>query len=74
MGRPASCTDRESSAVMISDAFFPFPDVVQAAASAGIGAIIQPGGSLRDEESIKAADEAVRQFDAIVRRAQGAAP
>jgi phosphoribosylaminoimidazolecarboxamide formyltransferase/IMP cyclohydrolase len=50
--------DQARGAVLASDAFFPFPDVVQAAASAGIGAIIQPGGSLRDEESIKAADEA----------------
>ncbi|MDD4378247.1 MAG: bifunctional phosphoribosylaminoimidazolecarboxamide formyltransferase/IMP cyclohydrolase [Eubacteriales bacterium] len=39
-------------AVMASDAFFPFPDVVTAAANAGIRAIIQPGGSLKDQESI----------------------
>lgn len=39
-------------AVMASDAFFPFPDVVAAAADAGIRAIIQPGGSLKDNESI----------------------
>ena len=43
-------------AVMASDAFFPFPDCVEAAAKAGIKAIIQPGGSLKDGESIKAAD------------------
>ena len=43
-------------AVMASDAFFPFPDCVEAAAKAGIKAIIQPGGSLKDEESIQAAD------------------
>jgi phosphoribosylaminoimidazolecarboxamide formyltransferase/IMP cyclohydrolase len=43
--------------VLASDAFFPFSDVVEAAAAAGITAIIQPGGSLRDEDSIKAADE-----------------
>ncbi|MDR3048998.1 MAG: bifunctional phosphoribosylaminoimidazolecarboxamide formyltransferase/IMP cyclohydrolase [Elusimicrobiota bacterium] len=42
--------------VLASDAFFPFPDVVEAAAKAGITAIIQPGGSIKDEESIKAAD------------------
>jgi phosphoribosylaminoimidazolecarboxamide formyltransferase/IMP cyclohydrolase len=36
---------------------FPFPDVVEAAAEAGVTAIIQPGGSIRDEESIKAADK-----------------
>lgn len=44
-------------AVMASDAFFPFSDCVQAAAKAGIKAIIQPGGSLRDKESIEAADK-----------------
>lgn len=44
--------------VMASDAFFPFEDCVQAAAAAGITAIIQPGGSLRDADSVKAADEA----------------
>jgi phosphoribosylaminoimidazolecarboxamide formyltransferase/IMP cyclohydrolase len=43
-------------AVMASDAFFPFPDCVEAAAAAGIRAIIQPGGSLKDRESIEAAD------------------
>ncbi len=36
---------------------FPFPDVVEAAAAGGVTAIIQPGGSIRDEDSIKAADE-----------------
>ena len=44
-------------AVLSSDAFFPFRDTVDAAAKAGITAIIQPGGSVRDEESIVAADE-----------------
>ena len=39
-------------AVMASDAFFPFPDCVEEAARAGIRAIIQPGGSLKDNESI----------------------
>lgn len=43
---------------LASDAFFPFRDTVDAAAKAGIKAIIQPGGSVRDEESITAADEA----------------
>jgi phosphoribosylaminoimidazolecarboxamide formyltransferase/IMP cyclohydrolase len=42
--------------VLASDAFFPFPDVVEAAAAAGITTIIQPGGSIRDKESIEAAD------------------
>lgn len=45
-------------AVLSSDAFFPFGDTVETAAAHGICAIIQPGGSIRDEESIKAADEA----------------
>ena len=44
-------------AVLASDAFFPFDDVVRLAAQYGVAAIIQPGGSLRDEESIRAADE-----------------
>ncbi|MEW6726262.1 MAG: bifunctional phosphoribosylaminoimidazolecarboxamide formyltransferase/IMP cyclohydrolase [Bacillota bacterium] len=44
-------------AVLASDAFFPFPDTVIEAAKYGIRAIIQPGGSVRDEESIKAANE-----------------
>ncbi len=43
--------------VMASDAFFPFRDSVDAAAQAGISAIIQPGGSMRDQEVISAADE-----------------
>jgi phosphoribosylaminoimidazolecarboxamide formyltransferase/IMP cyclohydrolase len=46
------------SAVLASDAFFPFDDAVKAAAAAGISAIIQPGGSVRDADSIKACDEA----------------
>ncbi|OQX39170.1 MAG: bifunctional phosphoribosylaminoimidazolecarboxamide formyltransferase/IMP cyclohydrolase [Oceanospirillales bacterium LUC14_002_19_P2] len=44
--------------VMASDAFFPFRDGIDAAASAGITAVIQPGGSMRDEEVIEAANEA----------------
>jgi phosphoribosylaminoimidazolecarboxamide formyltransferase/IMP cyclohydrolase len=43
--------------VLASDAFFPFRDGVDAAASAGVSAIVQPGGSMRDEEVIAAADE-----------------
>ena len=39
-------------AVMASDAFFPFPDCVEIAHEAGITAVIQPGGSIRDAESI----------------------
>ncbi|HAV00633.1 MAG: bifunctional phosphoribosylaminoimidazolecarboxamide formyltransferase/IMP cyclohydrolase [Lachnospiraceae bacterium] len=44
-------------AVLASDAFFPFSDTVEAAHEAGITAIIQPGGSIRDQESIDKADE-----------------
>ena len=44
-------------AVMASDAFFPFPDAVEEAADAGIEAVIQPGGSVNDEDVIAAADE-----------------
>jgi phosphoribosylaminoimidazolecarboxamide formyltransferase/IMP cyclohydrolase len=43
--------------VMASDAFFPFPDGVEEAAAAGITAIIQPGGSVRDQEVITVADQ-----------------
>jgi phosphoribosylaminoimidazolecarboxamide formyltransferase/IMP cyclohydrolase len=43
--------------VMASDAFFPFRDGIDAAAKTGISAIIQPGGSMRDEETIQAANE-----------------
>ena len=44
-------------AVLASDAFFPFDDCVKAAAEAGITAIVQPGGSIRDEDSVKACNE-----------------
>lgn len=44
-------------AAMASDAFFPFPDGVEEAARLGISAVIQPGGSIRDEEVVAAADE-----------------
>ncbi len=49
--------EKAKGSVLASDAMFPFPDVVEAAATAGVTAIIQPGGSIRDEDSIKAADE-----------------
>lgn len=49
--------DAATGAVLASDAFFPFPDVVEAAHEARIAAIIQPGGSLRDNESIAKCDE-----------------
>jgi phosphoribosylaminoimidazolecarboxamide formyltransferase/IMP cyclohydrolase len=44
-------------AVMASDAFLPFRDGIDAAAEAGIAAVIQPGGSMRDQEVIDAANE-----------------
>lgn len=47
-----------TGSVMASDAFFPFRDGIDAAAAAGITAVIQPGGSMRDEEVIQAANEA----------------
>jgi phosphoribosylaminoimidazolecarboxamide formyltransferase/IMP cyclohydrolase len=48
--------DRAKTAVMASDAYFPFPDGIQLAAQAGITAIVQPGGSIRDEMAIDLAD------------------
>jgi phosphoribosylaminoimidazolecarboxamide formyltransferase / IMP cyclohydrolase len=48
--------DRAKLSVMASDAYFPFPDGIQAAAGAGVTAIIQPGGSIRDEMAIEVAD------------------
>ncbi|MDR1100025.1 MAG: bifunctional phosphoribosylaminoimidazolecarboxamide formyltransferase/IMP cyclohydrolase, partial [Treponema sp.] len=49
--------DGSPARVLASDAFFPFPDVVEAAAAAGIKAIIQPGGSVNDKLSIEACDK-----------------
>jgi phosphoribosylaminoimidazolecarboxamide formyltransferase/IMP cyclohydrolase len=49
--------ERARGAVLASDGFFPFDDTVRLAASHGIGAVIQPGGSVRDAESIQACDE-----------------
>ena len=49
--------DATKGAVLASDAFFPFDDCVKAAHEAGITAIIQPGGSIRDADSIKACNE-----------------
>ena len=49
--------EQAQGAVLASDAFFPFDDSVRTAAAAGIKAIVQPGGSIRDEDSIKAANE-----------------
>ena len=41
---------------MASDAFFPFPDSVEAAARAGVAAVVHPGGSVRDADSLAVAD------------------
>jgi phosphoribosylaminoimidazolecarboxamide formyltransferase/IMP cyclohydrolase len=43
--------------VLASDAFFPFPDVVEESSKVGVTAIVQPGGSMKDNESIKSADD-----------------
>jgi len=51
-----SAGERAKGAVLASDAFFPFPDNVEVAAIAGVTAIIQPGGSVKDQEVIAAAD------------------
>lgn len=54
----AKAGDRAAGSVMASDAFFPFADGIEAAAAAGVSAVIQPGGSLRDRDAIAAADAA----------------
>jgi phosphoribosylaminoimidazolecarboxamide formyltransferase/IMP cyclohydrolase len=53
----AQAGDRAKGGYLASDAFFPFDDSVRAAANAGITAIIQPGGSIKDRDSIDAANE-----------------
>ena len=49
--------ERAKGSALASDAFFPFADNIEMAAEGGVGAIVQPGGSVRDEEVVKAADE-----------------
>jgi phosphoribosylaminoimidazolecarboxamide formyltransferase/IMP cyclohydrolase len=49
--------ERAKDSVMVSDGFFPFRDSIDEAAKAGIAAIIQPGGSIKDKEIIDAANE-----------------
>jgi phosphoribosylaminoimidazolecarboxamide formyltransferase / IMP cyclohydrolase len=49
--------NKSKGSVLASDAFFPFPDNVHAAAAAGVTAIIQPGGSVKDKDSIDACDQ-----------------
>ncbi len=54
----AKAKDRAQGAMLASDAFFPFPDGVEAAIEAGVTALVQPGGSVRDPEVIAACDRA----------------
>lgn len=49
--------DRVAGSVMASDAFFPFPDSIHTAASAGVTAIVEPGGSVKDDEVVAACNE-----------------
>ncbi|MGQ0668725.1 MAG: bifunctional phosphoribosylaminoimidazolecarboxamide formyltransferase/IMP cyclohydrolase [Actinomycetota bacterium] len=49
--------ERAKGAVMASDAFFPFPDALEVAADAGVTAVIHPGGSVRDDDVLRAAEE-----------------
>jgi phosphoribosylaminoimidazolecarboxamide formyltransferase/IMP cyclohydrolase len=49
--------EKSKGSVLASDAFFPFPDNIDLAADAGVTAIIQPGGSVRDEEVVEAANK-----------------
>jgi phosphoribosylaminoimidazolecarboxamide formyltransferase/IMP cyclohydrolase len=53
----AAAGERARGAVLASDGFFPFDDTVKLAASHGITAVIQPGGSVRDGDSIQACNE-----------------
>jgi phosphoribosylaminoimidazolecarboxamide formyltransferase/IMP cyclohydrolase len=52
----AKAGERARGAVLASDAFFPFADGLEAAAEAGVTAVVEPGGSVRDDEVIAAAD------------------
>jgi phosphoribosylaminoimidazolecarboxamide formyltransferase/IMP cyclohydrolase len=54
----ARAGDRAAGSVAASDAFFPFADGLQVLLDAGVRAVVQPGGSLRDEEVVAAAREA----------------
>jgi phosphoribosylaminoimidazolecarboxamide formyltransferase / IMP cyclohydrolase len=53
----AQAGEKAQGATLASDGFFPFDDSVRSAAAAGITAIVQPGGSMRDADSIAAANE-----------------
>ncbi|MAE29009.1 MAG: bifunctional phosphoribosylaminoimidazolecarboxamide formyltransferase/inosine monophosphate cyclohydrolase [Planctomycetes bacterium] len=54
----AKAGDEVTGSVLASDAFFPFPDGVEVAMAAGVAAILEPGGSVRDQEIVKACDAA----------------
>ena len=54
-GRAAG--EKSKGSVLASDAFFPFPDNIELAAEAGVTAIVQPGGSIRDEEVTEATNQ-----------------
>jgi phosphoribosylaminoimidazolecarboxamide formyltransferase/IMP cyclohydrolase len=56
-GAVSRAGDRAKGSVLASDGFFPFRDGVDAAAAAGVTAVVQPGGSKRDGEVIEAANE-----------------
>ena len=59
IGRAAGLAESPTAgSVLASDAFFPFADGVEAAIEAGVTAIVQPGGSIRDNDAIAAADAA----------------
>ena len=53
----AKAAGRAAGGACASDAFYPFPDGIEAAAAAGVAVVIQPGGSVRDEANITRADE-----------------
>ncbi len=61
--------ERAQGAVLVSDGFFPFPDSIELAAEAGVEAVIQPGGSIRDDEVVGAADRAGLAMACTGRRA-----
>jgi phosphoribosylaminoimidazolecarboxamide formyltransferase/IMP cyclohydrolase len=53
----AKAAGRAQGGASATDGFYPFPDGVEAAAAAGVAVVVQPGGSVRDDEVIAAADE-----------------
>jgi phosphoribosylaminoimidazolecarboxamide formyltransferase/IMP cyclohydrolase len=54
----SKAAERARGSVLASDAFFPFPDGLEAAAAAGVSAVVQPGGSKKDDDVVAAADRA----------------